>query len=495
MGLLVSRPSDQQRLSSTSVVQSEWMPTGIAEETADTVVEKSFYYNAENISARERSEIKLSISKTASIQENPFLDDTDRSSVKVTSQLRKTASGRLLDPVDVISPEAPTRNLERTASEAESDTEKEPEVDEEEEDDSPYLIENSDPSSTHDNSTHAVNHEVSAQVQTSFADELDDTSDLSEMSDTEDDGENGPTAENEEGRYLSVDLASDGNETTTKNGRRPSSTTASFSTTKGSSSDLDRHASPTIPGRRPKKVRERKTWAKPILGDEEDNPFIASSTASKPKKHRTEIQGGGSWLRTDNAKTRRTEGEKPTIDYLLCVILLWFCRTLLLIKTYLLLAEVKRQPLPTHTTCTTPIDHLRLRFFRLNTLNSRRHRYLLRGCCSREYTEKAIHPMTTKRPCCVKGGGTSFLGTWHHLRPLRRRFPLHERFNEEYLLRFRLWHDKVLPFLKRLTERKLNDDPRNHNRQVDPQMPRRSVRWMLSLTAQQMGMTMKMSSC
>jgi hypothetical protein len=341
MGLLVTRPADQSWLSTTKVAPSDWRPTGIVNGSTAGVVEKSFYFNAESVSARERSEIKLSLSKNATIQENPFLDDSDRSSVqvgatarKVSTQLRKTASGRLLDPVDVISPETLTRDLE-TASDVGSDTEKERAAEEEEEDDSPYLIENSSSSPAHDNLAQGVVQNVHEQESRSFVEEQYESSDLSEMEDTEDE-ENGPASETMEIRYSSVELASNGTQTSTRTGgKRPPSITSSLSATKGSSSDIEKDLSATpkssrpIPGRRPQKLREKKTWGKPIFGDEVDNPFIASSTTGKPKNRSSEAEGGGSWLRTDNARNRRSEGEKPTIDYLLCVTSLgdvFFCR-------------------------------------------------------------------------------------------------------------------------------------------------------------------------
>lgn len=325
MGLLVSRSGDQHSQSSARIIQSDWRASGITNGISDISVEKSFYFNAGSISAHERSEMKLNVTDTSLIQENPFLDDTDRSFAKTSTQLRKTASGRLLDPVDVISPEATTRKLDSTVSDAGSETELEQDADEAEgeEDDSPYLIESSDPVPAPDNASQAVANDVFATATERFADELEDSSDLSEMSDAETDVERGHAIDEQEDGYVSVDPAANGNKLPIRNSlKRSPSITASFAASKGSSANLDKNIStPPNSFSRSKKTRERRTWGKPIVGDTEDNPFLASSTIGKPKIQASATEAG-SWLRTDNAKTRRSEGEKPTIEYLLYVVVL-----------------------------------------------------------------------------------------------------------------------------------------------------------------------------
>lgn len=321
MGLLVSRTSDQHSQSSAKVIQSDWKTSGITNRTSDIAVEKCFYFNAGSISAHERSEMKLSVPNTSSTEENPFLDDTDRSSAKTSIQLRKTASGRLLDPV-VISPEATTRKLGSTVSDAGSETEFEQDADEaeEEEDDSPYLIESSDPVPASDNAPQAVVNDVFATANDHSADELEDSSDLSETSDVETDAGFEHAVDEQQDGHLTADSTANDHRSSIRNGvKRSPSITASFTASKGSPADFNKNISlPANSFSRLKKVRERRTWGKPIVGEIEDNPFLASSTTGKSK-----IQGSGaeagSWLRTDNAKTRRSEGEKPTIDYLLYV--------------------------------------------------------------------------------------------------------------------------------------------------------------------------------
>ncbi|GHJ83901.1 hypothetical protein NliqN6_0303 [Naganishia liquefaciens] len=323
MGLLISRPGDQHSQSFTRGLQSDWRPSGFTNEGSDAVVEKSFYFNASSISARERSEVKLSVPTTVSIQENPFLDDADRPSA---NRLQKTASGRLLDPVDVISPEASMRKPDSTVQDAGSETELEQDAfeneEDEEEDDSPYLIESSDPFPVSDSTFQAVRDVSAIAAAAEDSTEELDSSDLSEISDVDTDAENERTVDNQDEELeegpLSVDLAPNESMMAAVNGgKRLHSISASFTASKGSSSDLAR-TSPTTRNSsiRPKKLRERKTWSKPILGDTEDNPFLASSTAGNPKSQGFAVEAGGSWLRTDNARTRRSEGEKPTIDYL-----------------------------------------------------------------------------------------------------------------------------------------------------------------------------------
>lgn len=360
MGLLVSRSLDQQHVSA-SITQSEWRPTGMSDgHTEDGATERSFYYNAASQSKPdvglhpERSSSKLP--NIISVGGNPFLDEMDQASAhivpvpakSISAPLKKSASGRLLDPVNLVSSESTTSESHRrpsqhgrmdTASsplehqlvldvnvpveEAGSETEKE-EMDDEEEDDSPYLIEDSNPAANQAVSSERLATFDDRQKLSGRADDQDDSSSLSQLTDDEDDEHEFATVEIDEGRLSPVKA-----KPSLEENRRPPAITRYLSAAKTSSSSLSEPEkspleSDTLPEphvlQRPRRSRsrERKAWNKPIPGNVDENPFLASSAAGKPKGRSTGTEyASGSWLRTDNARARRNEGEKPTIDYLL----------------------------------------------------------------------------------------------------------------------------------------------------------------------------------
>jgi hypothetical protein len=331
MGLLVAGTATETHQAPTS--NMEWQSTD--GRTAGEPVEKSFYFNAASVTKRE---LFLESGHRAAIvpenaSGNPFLDESDLASTKIgpaagrsISTVRKTASGRLLDPVDLViasssstsiesqvrphEPSSPLEALDSLSEDASSETEKE-EMDDEEEDDSPYLIEDGATSTSHAVTSERVDTLVIAEEMHDSADEL---SSSGEMTDGEEDELESAAMELDEGRSSPVVL-----ETRSKEDRRPS-ITRYLSAIKSSASLSDSEKTPLetpaisdrhVVRRRRSRSRERKTWGKPILGDTDDNPFLASSSIGKPKGE------SGSWLRTDNARARRSEGEKPTIDYLL----------------------------------------------------------------------------------------------------------------------------------------------------------------------------------
>lgn len=327
MGLLVARTATETHQAPT--LNTEWQSSD--GRMADEPVEKSFYFNAASVTKRE---LFLESGHRAPIvpenaSGNPFLDESDLASApgKAASILRKTASGRLLDPVDLVIASSSSTSIESqirphepsspiagvdSLSEAGSETEKE-EVDDEEEDDSPYLIEDGTTSTSHAVTSERVDTLVIAEEIHDSADEL---SSSGEMTDGEEDELDSAAMEVDEARSSPVVL-----ETGPKEDRRPS-ITRYLSAIKFSASLSDSEKTPletptiskrhVVPRQR-SRSRERKTWGKPILGDTDDNPFLASSSIGKPKGE------SSSWLRTDNARARRSEGEKPTIDYLLWV--------------------------------------------------------------------------------------------------------------------------------------------------------------------------------
>lgn len=345
MGLLVARSTtDTHQVSTAVATQSEWQPTGISEgREEDGRVDKSFYFNAASVSKRE---LLLDSGRRTTIVPdiapgNPFLEEGDLASShitsdpgKSTSSLRKTASGRLLDPVDLVVSSSSTTTtsienqskfldrpsihpaLDSSSEHAGSDTEKE-EMDDEEEDDSPYLIEGLNTGTSHAVASERVATLDVAQELNDSADELDDLSSLSEMTDGEEDQLESAAIGVDEGR-LSPVLS----ESKSKGDRKPS-ITRYLSAIKPSSSLSESERSPlespapsdrhVVHRRQRSRSRERKTWGKPIVGDADENPFLASSTIGKSKGE----NASSSWLRTDNARARRNEGEKPTIDYLL----------------------------------------------------------------------------------------------------------------------------------------------------------------------------------
>lgn len=325
MGLLVARTSTETH----QVPTSEWQ--SIAEgRSAKEPVDKSFYFNAASVSKREL--LLDTERRTATVPDvasgNPFLDDVDLASApgKAPTILRKTASGRLLDPVDLViasnssasfesqikphEPSSPLGGVDSLTEDAGSETEKE-EM-EEEEDDSPYLIE--------DGTTGNSHAAVSGRVDTLDAAEMDDSaeqlSSAGDMSEVEEDALKSATIKVDEGE---ISLGT--SEPRSEEEHRPSITrylSAIKSSTSLNDSEKTPSEVPTIPGRhvhrrQRSRSRERKTWGKPILGVEDENPFLASSSIGKPKG----ASDSSSWLRTDNARARRSEGEKPTIDYLL----------------------------------------------------------------------------------------------------------------------------------------------------------------------------------
>jgi hypothetical protein len=339
MGLLVARSTtDTHQMPSAVATQSEWQPTGILEgREEDGRVEKSFYFNAASVSKREL--LLDSGRRTIAVASgNPFLDETDLASSRITSApgnststLRKTASGRLLDPVDLVVSSSSTTSIENqnkyligptihsaldsSSEHAGSDTEKE-EIDDEEEDDSPYLIEDSNIGTSHAVSSERVASLDVVQEQDDSADELDQLSSSGEMTDEEEDEMESAAIEVDEGR-LSPVLS----EPRSKGGRKPSITRYLSAVKSSALSESERSPleSPTpsdrhvVHRRQRSRSRERKMWGKPIAGDSDENPFLASSAIGKPKGE----NASSSWLRTDNARARRNEGEKPTIDYLL----------------------------------------------------------------------------------------------------------------------------------------------------------------------------------
>lgn len=151
-------------------------------------------------------------------------------------------------------------------------------------------------------------------------------------------------------------------------------------------------------------------------------------------------------------------------------------------------AEVKRRRLPILTTNMILTGRQQRPFFLPNIPNSRPRLYQLPEFCShRPRLVKTIHQTTrTSQFCRQTPDVTSFRGECEaHLPGQSPLFPLRERFNEEYHLRFHLWRARGPHFLKKLRGRRwLRRKGDAH--QLYPsllvwlQPVRRSDRWRLS---------------
>lgn len=376
MGLIAARATEQHQPSLTTIADTEWESTG-DQRKEKKEVNASLWLNTRNGVATHirdmhndtaRSETSFgnaggfSTSHNGTTEPNPFLDEKDVMSTSALKRscgsLRKSASGTLLDPVDIVAASPTsigTQKRDYTSSshrsgakssstfvpieyiveastrvhieEDGSETEKEENGDDEEEDDSPYLIEHHEDTGNHLEMPEKESHGpiTSQDYHTHTDDPFDQQSDLSEMSELDEDDEEEEAEADEEfephegpsevddrrslSRYTSLEA---------KDGRPPSITRYLSASKSSGSSSLSSEISKgqaepsTIPSSRtsPKlsriNNRERKAWSKPTVGDVNENPFLATSgTASS------------SWLRTDNARMQRREGEKPTIDYVL----------------------------------------------------------------------------------------------------------------------------------------------------------------------------------
>ncbi|KAJ9094366.1 hypothetical protein QFC19_007974 [Naganishia cerealis] len=371
MGLIAARASGQHESSLNNAKQSEWEPigrdyrqekkpqqmhrtswlsapsTGISDihESHNDTLEMGTCFG--NIGGSAHGHIKT-------IDSNPFLDESDVITSEATSTtspkksyipLRKSASGTLLDPVDIIAPSASASENQQRASpfstrhsglkpapallasegtvelstqghveEDGSETEKEDdgededgeeEEEEEEEDDSPYLIETGEDIGLHS--------ELQAKESwMPIADEChhapigsasDLGSDSSEMTDLEQDDE----ADEEDGAKMigthEKHLKGDEARSTVMHAslaakeRRPPPITRYLSASKSSgssslSSGIGNQVDSTIPvasatpsSSKGQNSRERRSWSKPVLGNVDENPRGQKTTFANPYYH------------------------------------------------------------------------------------------------------------------------------------------------------------------------------------------------------------------
>ncbi|KAJ9120185.1 hypothetical protein QFC22_003084 [Naganishia vaughanmartiniae] len=387
MGLIAARASEQHQSTLAIVNDSGWESTDVQRSEKERV-HSTLWLSASNVSASRPQGIRNDAAKTEpsfenaggfgasqnkTTQSNPFLDEVDTLSSTFTSAsrkscgpLRKTASGTLLDPVDIVaaSPssfetlkrEFPSSTHQTGATfastsvpaghtvdasirvhteENESATEKEEDGEDEEEDDSPYLIEHDD-----DTGRHFEVREKESRVSVTDKHQgapsdyaFEQQSDLSEMSELDEDDEEEGIEEEEDESHEELSEVDEGRSTSRRTSleaakdSRPSSITRYLSASKSSGSlsmspetgkDQAESSSALLSRSLPKSSRgnnrERKSWGKPTTGNIDENPFLAPSGTAKPSKF-VALDTGGSWLRTDNARMQKREGEKPTIDY------------------------------------------------------------------------------------------------------------------------------------------------------------------------------------
>jgi hypothetical protein len=385
MGLIAARASEQHQSSLTIVHDSAWESTTVQQKGEEQIHSASWLSASSAIAPRlddlrnnaATSETSfgnagaLGASNNTTTESNPFLDEKDAvsaqaafasASTKSYGLLRKSASGTLLDPVDIVAasptssgtqkrdyPPTIRRSGAKFAStfvpdehtaqastgvyieEDGSETEQEENGADEEEDDSPYLIEDGEDIGRHSEAQdtglnlQSADEDHDAHTDDAF-DQHSDSSELSEL------GEDDEEGDEELETYKELSAVDEGRSTSgytssEAKGSQPPSITRYLSASKSSGSSslssgignaqaesstvLSTRASP-----KPSRTnnRERKSWGKPTVGDVNENPFLAP--IAKSSKFAA-ADTGGSWLRTDNARMQKREGEKPTIDYVL----------------------------------------------------------------------------------------------------------------------------------------------------------------------------------
>ncbi|KAJ9103882.1 hypothetical protein QFC21_002345 [Naganishia friedmannii] len=364
MGLIAARASEQHQSALTNVETSA-NASHVRDVRSDAAKSETSIENTVGVGASHNNAIEL----------NPFLDEKDAiptqatfasTSTKRYGSLRKSASGTLLDPVDILAPspsssetlkgehsssthysgtkfastfvsaehtvEASTRvDIEEDGSEREQEDGGE----DEEDDDSPYLIEHDDDDTgrhfeVREKESHVpITNEVHDAHTDYASDQHSDSSEMTEL-DGDDDEEEEEEEQSETHKGLSeVDegRSTSGHTPLEKKNHRPPSITRYLSASKSSGSlslsseigkDQAESSAVSLPRSSPESSRgnnrERKSWGKPTVGDVNENPFLAPSGNASSSKSTTG-DTGGSWLRTDNTRMQKREGEKPTIDY------------------------------------------------------------------------------------------------------------------------------------------------------------------------------------